>query len=168
MTKVVRTICVWSLGCVVTMSPAAHAGHARLAPAQSSPFYGVLRFLAPESGFQHHKRARVARAEGVARLADIRVAPARTHPAQRVVVLARAGLHTVRRDHVVRVAIVPSHPRSSYPPRFLPGYPYPSPPVAYAGAPAFAGYAPRYSPYSYVYRYGYQYPYYVYYVVPGY
>jgi hypothetical protein len=169
MTRVVWTICVWLLlasACAVAWTSAAWADHARLATAQSSPFYGVLRFLAPEPGPQHHKKTRATRAGRTAKFAAVRVASTRTHGTRPALVLAKAGLHRVRRLRVVRAVIAPFDPPSPYPPPFVPRYP--PPPFAYAGAPPFAGYDVRYSPGPYGYRYEYPYPYYVYYVAPWY
>ena len=163
MTKVVWATCVWSLvsACAVARASSAHVDHASFSRAQRSPFDGVLRFLAPESAPQHHKMGRAARAGETAKFAAFRVAPARTHHAQRALVLAQGGLHAVRRVPV-HVAAAPSYLHSPYPPVFVPRYPGPI--FAYAGPPAFPGYAPRYSPYPYPYEY--RYPYYLYYVVP--
>ncbi len=168
MTRVMWTLCVWLLvsACAVAWTSAACADHASLATAQSTPFYGVLRFLAPEPAPQHRKMTRAARVGRTAKFADIRVAPTRTHPTRRTPVLAQAGLHTVRRLRAVRVASAPFYPRSPYLPRFVPRYPRPL--FAYAGAPPFPGYGFRYSPGFYGYRYEYPYPYYVYYVAPWY
>jgi hypothetical protein len=168
MARVVRTMCVRLLvsACATAWSSVGWADHASLATEQSTPFYGVLHFLAPEPAPQHHKMTRETRAGRTAKFADARVAPRRTHPTRRTSVLAQAGPHTVRRLRVARVAIAPFYPRSPYPRRFVPGYP--RPPFAYAGAPPLAGYGFRYSPDSYGYRYEYPYPYYVYYVAPWY
>lgn len=165
MTKVVWAMCVWSLGCAVTTSAGARSSHASFITTQSSPFDGVLRFLAPEPSSHHHKTEHVVRVGKPARLTGIRVALARTHRAQRTPVVAQAA---VRGPRVVHVAIAPPYLRSPYPPRFVPRYPGQvfASAGAYAGPPAFAGYDPRYPPSPYVYRYGYPYPYYVYYAVP--
>lgn len=168
MTRVVRTMGVWLLvsACPVAWTSAAWADHARIETVQSTPFYGVLRFLDREPAPQHHQKTRAARAGRTARFANVRVAHRNTHPTRRTPVLAKAGLHTARRRRVVRAVIAPFYPRSPYPPRFVPRYPRPL--FAYAGAPPFAGYDFRYSPGSYGYRYEYPYPYYVYYVAPWY
>lgn len=171
--KAIMTSVVWTMrvsllvsACGIAWSSAAWAGHAGIATAQSSPFYGVLRFLAPEPAPQHHKKTRAARAWRTAKFADARLALTRTHPPRRTRLLAKAGLHTVRRLRVVRAVIAPFYPRSPYPPRFVQRYPRPL--FAYAGAPPFAGYDFGYSPGSYGYRYEYPYPYYGYYVAPWY
>ena len=167
MTKIVWATCIWAFvsACAVAWASSARADHASFSRMPRSPFDGVLRFLAPEPTSEraprHHKMRRAARAGKTAKFAAIRVAPARTHPAQRAPVLTQAGLHAVRRVPV-HVAAAPSYLHSPYPPVFVPRYP--GPPFAYAGPPAFPGYASRYSPYTYAY--GYQYPYYVYYIVP--
>lgn len=160
MTTAVWTLCAWSFvsALAVARTSAARGEHAGSATVQTSPFDGVLRFLAPESTPQYHKMTRAGRPGKTARLADVRKAPAHTHPAQRAPVLAQAGLHAVKGVHV---AIVPSYLRSPYPPRFAPQYPEPP-----FGPPAFTGYDLRYPAAPYVYQYTYQYPYYVYYVVP--
>jgi hypothetical protein len=166
MTRVLWTMCVWLLvsACAVAWTSAVWADDGRSAAAQSSPFYGVLRFLAPEPAAQHRRRPRAARAGRTAEFADVRTAPTRTHPTRRTSVLAKAELHTVRRLRVVGAVNAPFYPPSPYPPGFVP--PYPPPPFGYAGAPPFAGYYFRYPPSFYGYRYEYPYPYYVYYVAP--
>ncbi len=168
MTRIVWTMCVWLLvtACAVAWTSVAWADHARIAAAESGPFYGVLRFLAPEPAPQHHKKTRAARAGRTAKFADLRMAATRTRRTRRSRVLAKAGLHRVRRLRVVRAVIAPFYPQPPYPPVFVPRYP--GPPFAYAGAPPFAGYDFRYSPGSYGYRYEYPYPYYVYYGAPWY
>lgn len=62
-TRVLWTMSVWLLvsAYAVALTSAARADRARFATAQSRPFYGVLRFLAPKRVPRHHKMTRAAR-----------------------------------------------------------------------------------------------------------